>query len=635
MQYAASRAKHVQFESSTTIEFSDTKIDAELITILRDQMGVSQLFEMQHKVFAHINTLSIRRVSGDVVLCAPTGSGKTLAYALPIVQALRQRTIARLRAIVIVPTRDLAFQVMRVFKVLTSTSKLTVGIAVGSSQIAEESRIVCGCEILIATPGRFVDHVENNVNLSLRHVRYLVMDESDRLLQESYQSWIEKVVPILGDPNFGKTFAHDDDEAYQRPGSGKLALALVPEVAAKCGSIFSGNSNEQVRKILVSATQTKNPMRLHALDLREPVFFEPLSTAVKGKDDQLGNSEDIDDAILMVPGKMDERGWVVKSISEKPTGLLVILGWVQPDTAHRKPKDQGNYAFSLSGTKLVFTNSVESAHRLCRLLELCAFLLKKKGKVLEMSGELSAERRQQVLKTMDSTLGQESRMEPENDFLVIVCSDLLARGMDMIQVDTVINYDAPAHINTYLHRAGRTARAGRSGTVFTLLAANQVRHFRQMVFKVDRGERKAIIKDLSARLREHSEGSQSLPIALQSLRRVLLREKLALVSSALPLQECVMYDLSQTHMNSVSGTKDRRTDSQVEDPIDAEYGNTDMGRKRKRGAEDQAVYYNDNEDNGPDEKEGEETDVLVNDGMSDILFSQIARNLLGAGLMQS
>lgn len=601
MESAPSKPNHVHFKSDKKLSFSKTAIDPRLIQCLKD-MGIAKLFQMQGKILSHVLEASAKAQGGDVVLCAPTGSGKTLAYALPIVQNLLDRRMPKLRAVIVVPTRDLASQVYNVFTALAERFGISVAVAVGSSMFAVEAQQVASCEILICTPGRLVDHARNGEHLVLKHVRYLVVDESDRLLEESYHGWIEVVIPLLGTDV--EALPGSGNKKQKSTPSGLLALAINPEVASRAGATLSGASREHVRKILVSATQTRNPTRLVALDVRNPTFFEP-------KTDSDGSGENAE-VKYSVPSTMTERGWVVKEIQFKPMGLLRVLGWISADGMRNVGTANDDPDFAVTGTKLVFTNSVESAHRLCRLLELCAYALGREGDVLEMSGELTAKRRSTVLETVRHA--QAARKGGKGRFLVVVCSDVLARGMDILNVDSVINYDAPIHINTYLHRAGRTARAGSSGLVGTLLLGKQVRHFRQMVHEADRGERKVLTKDLHLDVPIDSDAAENLSKSLNCLKRVLYREKLGLLSRGHPLPGFALYELcrerNEGHDNLENGND--------------EY----LSKKRKRFHEEEGTnggWHNFPQADAILTAEGEE---VGDDNLGDLLFAEIGRNLL-------
>lgn len=625
MQYASARADHVNFEEDLKIPLESTTLHSELKETLKKRMRIKNLFDMQGKVFSHVQYLGERRRSGDVVLRAPTGSGKTLAYALPIAQELVKRVVPRLRVLIVVPTRDLASQIAHVFETLTEHAGISVHTAVGTTTIASESISVCKAEVLVATPGRLVYHVEKTEQFDLSDVQYLVLDECDRLLEDSYQNWINKLLPLLG--TYRNSEEGIDSASNQGPVMGIFALAMVPHITARNSSRYTGVSNESVRKFLVSATQTTNPMRLHDLDLRDPTFFEPCGA--KGEDEQ-GANVNGKSQMSTVPSSLTERGWVVKELGEKPAGLLVLLGWERAALGGKaRKKDQGRNWFEKRGVKLVFTHSVESAHRLCRLLEICAFMLHLKGSILEMSGELSMKRRKEVLTTIQemSDASERDGTSKSKRFLIVVCSDVLARGMDMVNVDTIINYDAPVHINKYLHRAGRTARAGRSGTVHTLLLEKQAHHFRQMVREADRGEKKVITKNLTVEFPERRPASRVIASALAMLQRVLRREGLGLLVAEKSLPSHTLHELGTHFTFGASKEQDfeDRGESRLANFLQISNGPSPSKRRRKHDLheENREEYHghSDNEDTAevPEENHG--------DTFADLLFCQVARGL--------
>lgn len=157
-------------------------------------MGITSLFPVQVGVWQE--TIGPGSFERDLCINSPTGSGKTLAYALPIVQMLAGCAIKCLRALVVLPTRDLALQVKEVFAALAPAVGLSVGLAVGQSSIADEvselikkpnietgicydledsSETLKGSvDILVATPGRLMDHINNTKGFTLEHLCYLV-----------------------------------------------------------------------------------------------------------------------------------------------------------------------------------------------------------------------------------------------------------------------------------------------------------------------------------------------------------------------------------------------------------------------------------------------------------------------------
>ncbi|KAI0566638.1 RNA helicase [Gracilaria domingensis] len=578
-------AENVRTNKKAQKERHGCALDPRLQDELASQLGICKIFHMQAVMLSYILTGASRGRVGDVVLCAPTGSGKTLAYALPIVQDMLDRIMPRLRAIIVVPTRDLAAQVFSVFSKLTKKFGIFV---------------LCVVEILIATPGRLVDHINNGDYMNLGDVRYLVLDESDRLLEDSYQEWIDVLIPALGKQ---KQTVEGDESGRPMPYTsyGLMNLAIRPDISMRTESSYSGLSQPNVRKILASATQTRNPMRLYKLDLRDVCFFEP----VDSQGNQAG-AIDVLEEKYTVPATMTEYGWIIENVQQKPLALLQLLGWIpfaseDEKVSRRVARDR---SISQGGTKLVFTNSVDSAHRLCRLLEICAHSLGRNGVVLEMSGTLSVKRRKYVLDAVRKEISSSGRKDHDHNpaFVVVVCSDVLARGMDILTVDTVINYDSPVHISTYLHRAGRTARAGRKGNVFTLLIGNQVRHFRTMVYEAKRDDKKVRTIDMKVQSEEASKRSLIVH-SLASLRRVMNSERYGALHHEESLPEFMLYALNHRGANHESYLEYEEDESEI---------------KRRKLTTDGISQAEQDEEN---EEQNEST-------LHEVLFAQIGRNLL-------
>jgi hypothetical protein len=195
--------------------------------------GVRQWFPVQTKALptmvAAMRPPGDKAGGGDFCIAAPTGSGKTLAYVLPVLQTLLGRRVVRLRGLVILPTRDLALQVYGVFKAWTDSiiaqsrgssgggsNGLRVGLIRGQAPFTQEQAMLVGSsdgggsggiggglgvggnlgsrvDILVATPGRLIDHLQQTPGFTLQHLRVLVIDEVDRLTRQSYQQWLGKV----------------------------------------------------------------------------------------------------------------------------------------------------------------------------------------------------------------------------------------------------------------------------------------------------------------------------------------------------------------------------------------------------------------------------------------------------------
>ncbi|KAF9314666.1 ATP-dependent RNA helicase dbp6 [Linnemannia elongata] len=180
--------------------------------------GIEECFAVQTAVIPvlmrarHLG--DIRKAPGDLCVSAPTGSGKTLAYVLPIIEILSQRVVTRLRALVVLPTRDLCIQVKETFETFVKGTDLKIATSTGQNSFAHEQAILVGeshsnpnsprvlgghsrVDVLITTPGRLIDHIKSTPNFTLQHLRFLVIDEADRLLNQSFQDWLFHILNAI------------------------------------------------------------------------------------------------------------------------------------------------------------------------------------------------------------------------------------------------------------------------------------------------------------------------------------------------------------------------------------------------------------------------------------------------------
>lgn len=410
------------------------------------KMEFESLFKVQVAVWHE--TIGPGAFERDICVNSPTGTGKTLAYALPIVQKLSTRKIKCLRALVVLPTRDLAAQVKKVFDDLAPAVGLHVGLAVGQSSIADEisqlvkrpklgmaasfdpedlqMEIQTNVDILVATPGRLMDHINTTNGFSLEHLCYLVVDETDRLLREAYQSWLPTVI---------KLSASNDQAIFANE---KIATSIVGSLCTLrrhgVERGFKGKTYPRLAKIILSATLTQDPSKLSQFDLHHP--------------------------LLLTSGH--ER----YKLPEGLKSYIVIY----------EPKLKSSYLISLlqelRGEKcIVFVSSKKPPRKLNSLLESLVDL------PFKICGYSSLQHQSVRRKTLKAFI--------EGKIDVLVASDVLARGIDVVGVRNVINYDKPAHTKTYIHRAGRTARAGHAGCCFTLLRKEEVRRFKKILQKAD------------------------------------------------------------------------------------------------------------------------------------------------------
>jgi ATP-dependent RNA helicase DDX51/DBP6 len=554
----------LQAEVQSALSISEMPLDKaaegwKLAQFLVDNLrrdGFEHFFPIQALVIPDViasERLSYVRAQ-DICITAPTGSGKTLSYVLPILNALANKGgPRRLRALVVLPSRDLAMQVYRVFESYIVGSQLKVGLAIGQSDfVAEQIALTVdetstnyemlrnrlsydpgnlelalslsrhspsatfnpplstplipadgwsNVDILVCTPGRLMDHLDNTRGFTLQHLRFLVVDEADRLLSQSYHKWIDRVITSSNQASIRawKSMSKNGKLPLWRLSPDEFSVVLEPITWRRDGVTddntdrFATNESTvvakvcrpiQLRKFLVSATLTKDPQKLGALRLVNPKHFNVHQ--LHGEVNKYS-----------MPASLDE--FIVECTAEqKPLILLSLLR--ERLEAQREGKT----------VIVIFTASLDSTHRLARLLQLLWGALKfDSDAVGEFSSALNQQDRAFLMKRCN---------DPSDNLSIVVCSDGMSRGMDLNYVDTVINYDVPTLAKTYVHRCGRTARASRKGAAISLLKGGQVGLFhrmRNLVQASDRVRTMQVKKDLVA---------NALPkyrLCIQALREVL------------------------------------------------------------------------------------------------------------------
>ncbi|KAE9120883.1 hypothetical protein PF010_g7316 [Phytophthora fragariae] len=434
-------------------------------------LNIRSFFPVQAVAIPKILASDSDRVT-DICISAPTGSGKTLTYVVPIVQRLLPRVVCRVRALIVLPSRDLAVQVHQIVQHFVKDTPLKCGLAIGQSNFAVEQSALVGdisgekgasatdggrslVDILVATPGRLVDQLEQTPGFTLQHLQIMIVDEADRLLNQSYQDWISKVYASVFNGQ------EVDEEG--------LALG-VGVTCRRQDSINRRRIRTPLTRVLLSATLTRNPRKLAAIGMSNAELTkigridDPLAdnakqgTAGDSDDDEEDGEEASGSAKMYSTPTNLEEYWFECDTGSKPLVLLELLS---------------EFAGALS---IVFTASVNSTHRLARLLQLHST---HPERIREFSSSLSQKHRSALV--ADCKVG---RVE------TVVCSDAMARGMDIDDVANVVNYDVPSFIKTYIHRVGRTARAGRHGRSVTLVKMGQMKGMMRMLKKADNNKLK-------------------------------------------------------------------------------------------------------------------------------------------------
>ncbi|OQS01341.1 DEAD/DEAH box RNA helicase [Achlya hypogyna] len=340
----------------------------------------------------------------DVLGCAQTGSGKTAAFALPILHNLAKEMFGPF-ALVLTPTRELAFQIGEQFQALGSGISLRTCVVVGGVDMMTQALALQERpHVIIATPGRLRDHMLRANPPNLKLVQYVVLDEADRLLSAAF--------------------------------SKDLAFLLDA----------MGTSTRQT--LLFSATMTADLKDLEAVALTNPYRFDatPSATTVA----QLKQS------YLFVPAQI------------KTTYLMYLMSKLVDDTpTEDKPVKAKK---SKKAPPAVVPTSAEKTESMVVFVATC--------KMCQLVAEIALELELPCV-VLHSMMGQARRLAALGKFKsglarVLICTDVASRGLDIPEVTHVLNFDLPRDADDYIHRVGRTARAGRRGTSISIVTQHDI-----------------------------------------------------------------------------------------------------------------------------------------------------------------
>jgi ATP-dependent RNA helicase RhlE len=311
----------------------------------------------------------------DIFGCAQTGTGKTAAFALPLLQLLsaKKSETKNIRALILAPTRELAIQISDNFGAYGSNLSIKHTIVFGGvSQVAQVRALQSGVDVLIATPGRLLDLI-NQGYVNLKQVEYLVLDEADRMLDMGFINDINKL------------------------------LKIIPQIRQTI--FFSATASPEIMKL--AEKMLKNPAKVNVT---------PVSTA----------SELVAQSVY----------YVHKENKKSLLNHLLKNGSIEH--------------------ALVFTRTRRGADRVVKELRKNSIMAE------AIHGDKSQSAREKALK------GFKSR-----SIRILVATDVASRGIDVDKLTHVINYELPEQPETYVHRIGRTGRAGSSGFALSFCAVEE------------------------------------------------------------------------------------------------------------------------------------------------------------------
>ncbi|KAJ1535128.1 hypothetical protein HK096_002993 [Nowakowskiella sp. JEL0078] len=370
-------------DESKTIQFAQLGLSAWLIDSLK-MLSISKPTEIQKECIPSI------LVGKDVIGSAKTGSGKTAAFALPILQKLSEDPFG-IFALVLTPTRELAFQIAEQFRVLGASMNLKQSVIVGGLDMMKQSlELMRKPHIVVATPGRLVDHIRSsNISKHFKNLKFLVLDESDRMLTETFSEQLDVILTTIPDSSKRQT-------------------------------------------LLFSATMTNEIESLHENSKKEIKVFscaERYDTVKK-----------LDQRYLFIPSSI------------RDAYLAYLLREIY-----------------VGKTMIIFTGK-------CRTCEHLRIMLRELGiKSVALHAQMSQNDRIASLAKFKSGIVN-----------LLISTDVGSRGLDIPTVQVVLNFEVPADPADYIHRVGRTARAGRGGISVSIVTEHDIDIVHNIESKISR-----------------------------------------------------------------------------------------------------------------------------------------------------
>lgn len=346
--------------------FAELGLEKEILDVL-NELGFEKPSEIQE------GTIPIALAKRDIIGGSATGSGKTLAFSSSIIQYLKPNN--HVQALILTPTRELAEQVAKSIKIFSKNKNLKVLAIYGGADINAQIRNISKTDIVVGTPGRVLDHMQRGT-LKLNEVKFLVLDEVDRMFDMGFHRDVEKII------------------------------SQCPE--KRQTMLFSATISPEIDHL--AKKYTKNPLEISV----EPYV----------------DSSKLEQIYYDVDGKM-KFSLLVHLLKKENSDLVMIF------CSTRRNADIVTENLNRVGIR------TQAIH-----------------------GGLVQNKRLRVLKEFH-----------EKNIRVLICTDVAARGLDIKCVSHIYNYDLPKTSDEYIHRIGRTARAGEQGKAISILCNRDYENF--------------------------------------------------------------------------------------------------------------------------------------------------------------
>jgi len=503
------KPSNAPLDSST---FEGLGLDPLLVQHLTTKMGIEKPTSIQRTALPVL--LPEHDPSGgpsrDVFIQSQTGSGKTFSFLLPIIQDLLplsslsyiDRSIGTL-AIIIAPTRELASQISEVLETLlklrlrpvddagddSSAPRLTrwlvSGLLIGgSTRTHEKAKLRKGLPILVATPGRLLDHLQKTSSFNAGKCRWLVLDEADRLMELGFEDTIKGIIQGLD-------------------GRRKLAIQAMEE--GKSAEVGGWDWERQRRTVLCSATIREDVQKLAGTALKNPIVIKALESntphAISKQDDATSKSTAPSSINLTPPSQLSQK-YITVPLKLRLVTLVSLLrsilsqghGGTTKIIVFLSCTDSVDFHWNLFGSVSMGGDSAESGESSSSddeddgeeveegeggrktksnegRIAVTSPLLPSTS-IYRLHGSMPQLTRLASIKGFSST---KSKDKKSSSSAILLCTSVASRGLDLPFVRAVVQYDLPTEggATEYVHRVGRTARAGKGGEAWCFVAPSE------------------------------------------------------------------------------------------------------------------------------------------------------------------
>lgn len=425
-------------------DFESLGVEDVMVKHLNEKMRISKPTGIQKLVLPQL----LSNNNKDLFIHAQTGSGKTLAFVLPIISRILQMNVRVDRksgcfALIIAPTRELASQIYQVLLALSSCCHFLVPCLLigGERKKSEKARLRKGCNFIIGTPGRILDHFENTKSVKEQlgdSLRYVILDEGDKLMELGFEETLTKILKILHD------IPINNQKFPQLPGrivhllcsaTTKGSVTKLGNVALQNYKLISNGNSANNAELTTIPDQLIQKITIVPPKLRLVTLAATLDNITRSHKKLAGSNPNHISRTMVFLSCSDSVDFHYEVFSSSDSHYRNIVGDSVRSLAKRSEA-------------LPSFDDEDLPNVLC----------------YKMHGSLSQQIRTSTLQHFSK-----NNDDLKGKHLIMFCTDVASRGLDLPNIGTVIEVDPPFAVEDHLHRIGRTARAGQSGEALLFL----------------------------------------------------------------------------------------------------------------------------------------------------------------------